>query len=135
MAHIAKEILIDATPDLVWRAVRDVGQVHRRLVPGITTDCRLDGGARIVTFANGMVLRELIVDIDETGRRFAYASVGGQAQHHNASLQVFAGPDGGSRLLWLADFLPDTLAPLIGGLMAQGIAVMKATLEGQVTPA
>ncbi len=129
MAHIAKEILIDAAPGVVWDAVRDVGQVHRRLVPGITTDCRLEDGARVVTFANGMVLRELIVDVDDAGRRFAYASVGGQARHHNASLQVFDGAGGGSRLVWLADFLPDTLTPLIGGLMAQGIAVMKATVE------
>jgi hypothetical protein len=69
MAHIAKEIQIDAAPDAVWDAVRDVGRVHRRLVPGITTDCRLEDGARVVTFANGMVLRELIVDVDQAARR------------------------------------------------------------------
>jgi hypothetical protein len=34
--------------------VRDVGAVHRRLVPGIVVDARLDGDARVVTFANGM---------------------------------------------------------------------------------
>ena len=55
MATIIKEILIDARPDDVWDAVRDFGQVHKRLVPGFVTECRLDGDARVVTF----LLRQL----------------------------------------------------------------------------
>ena len=74
MASIRKEISIKASPDDVWAAVRDVGAVHRRLAEGFVTDTRLDGDARVVTFANGMVLRELIVDIDDATRRFAYCA-------------------------------------------------------------
>ena len=69
MASIHKDILIDASPNDVWDAVRDFGTLHTRLVPGFVTDTKLDGEARIVTFANGTVARELLVDCDEARRR------------------------------------------------------------------
>ena len=34
MASIRKEILLDARPEEVWDAVRDIGALHTRLVPG-----------------------------------------------------------------------------------------------------
>ena len=43
------------------------------LVPGFVLDARLDGDARIVTFANGTVARELLVDCDDARRRLVYA--------------------------------------------------------------
>src|SRR5258708_32813884 len=103
MASIRKEILIEARPENVWAAVRDVGAVHQRLVPGVLVDARLDGDARVVTFANGAVARELLVDIDDEARRFAYAVVEGPlgGKHHNASRQVFAPGSGRSRLVWV----------------------------------
>lgn len=129
MACIRKEISIEARAEDVWDAVRDVGAVHRCLVPGIVVDAQLDGDARVVTFANGMVVRELIVDIDDTARRFAYAAVGGRASHHNASIQVFADGAARSRLVWVTDLLPHELATTIGALVEQGAAAMKRTLE------
>ena len=96
MASIRKEMLVGADPQSIWEAIRDVGAVHRRLAPGFVVDCRLeeDGGARVVTFANGLVARELIVDIDDAARRLVWAVVDGRPTHHNASLQVFAEGDG-----------------------------------------
>ena len=131
MAAIYKEILIEAPAEEVWAAVRDVGAVHERLTPGLVTDARLEGGARVVTFANGMVARELIVSLDDELRRFSYAAVGGRAAHHNASFQVFAEGEGGTRLVWVTDVLPDELSAPIGALVEQGAAVMKRTLEGR----
>ena len=64
MATIRKEICIDARPEIVWDALRDVGALHTRLVPGFVTDVRMEEGARVVTFANGTVAREVIVSID-----------------------------------------------------------------------
>uniref|UniRef100_UPI00195499BD hypothetical protein n=1 Tax=Stenotrophomonas maltophilia TaxID=40324 RepID=UPI00195499BD len=61
-----------------------------RLVPGYVTDTRLEGDFRIVTFASGMLLRELIVDVDDRARRLVWAAIEGRATHHNGSLQVFA---------------------------------------------
>src|SRR6187402_3496707 len=89
MASIRKELRLDASAEHVWDAVRDVGAVHERLGPGFLLDARMDGDARIVTFANGMVVREPIVDINDEDRRVAWAAVGGQFEHYNASVQVF----------------------------------------------
>jgi carbon monoxide dehydrogenase subunit G len=128
MASIISDATVAAAPDAVWRAVRDVGNAHQ-LFAGVLKDCRLGERERIVTFANGMVVRELILDVNDEHRRVAYAAVGGHATHHNASLQVFAADGGLSRIQWIADFLPDELAQAIGGLVQAGAAAMKRQLE------
>lgn len=130
MASIRKEIVIEATVDAVWAAVRDVGAVHRRLVPGMVADVRLEGNARVIMFANGKSVRELIVDIDDASRRVAYAAVGGLATHHNASMQVFA-EGARSRLVWITDVLPNEIAGPVRALIEQGAGIMKRTLESQ----
>ena len=129
MASIRKEIELAVRAEAVWDALRDVGAVHRRLAAGFVTDTRLDGDARIVTFANGLVARELIVDVDDRARRVAYAVVGGRLSHHHATMQVVADGDGRCRLLWVADLMPHDMAGAIGGMMEQGAAAMKRTLE------
>jgi hypothetical protein len=133
MASVHREIRIDRRPDEVWDALRDVGALHTRLVPGFVTDCRLEPGARVVTFANGLVARELIVDVDDAAQRLAWAVVEGRPTHHNASAQVFAEDGGGSRVVWIADFLPDALAPALAGMIEQGLAAMKTSLEALPT--
>jgi len=134
VASICKDILLDADPDDVWAAISDVGAAHERLVPGVLVDTRLDGNARIVTFANGLVARELIVTLDHDARRFVYASVGGRAAHHNASFQVFADGARRTRLVWITDVLPDELAEPIRQNVELGAAAMKRTLERKPTP-
>ena len=129
MASIHREIAIAARPEEVWDAVRDVGAIHTRLAPGFVTDVKMDGDARIVTFGNGLVARELIVDSDDKRRRLAWSVVGGRMTHHNASLQVFPGEAGGSRIVWIADLLPNDIAGAIAGMIDQGMAAMKRTLE------
>jgi hypothetical protein len=129
MAHFRTEILIDAPPGKVWDAVRDVGAVHRRLVPGLLTDTVMEGvEGRIVTFATGMVLRELIVDIDDSARRLVWAVVGKPVVHHQGVMQVV--PEGvGCRVSWDADILPANLLEMARPHMERGMEVMKVTLE------
>jgi carbon monoxide dehydrogenase subunit G len=129
MASIRKETVIEARPEEIWDAIRDVGAIHRRLAPGFVVDTKMDGDARIVTFGNGLVARELIVDIDQDHRRLAWSVVGGRLTHHNASLQVFPDGEGRSRVVWIADLLPQALGPTIAGMIEQGMGVMKQTLE------
>ena len=129
MASIRREVQIDARPETAWDALRDVGALHRRLVPGFVTDTRLEEGARIVTFGNGMVVRELIVDVDDAARRVAWSAVGTAMTHHNASAQVFPEGDRACRFVWIADLLPHEAAPQIAAMIDQGMAVIKATLE------
>ena len=121
MASVHREIVIARPPSEVWDALADVGALHTRLAPGFVSDCRLEPGARVVTFANGMVARELIVDVDDQRRRVAWSVVGGRLSHHNASAQVFAEDDRSCRFVWIADFLPDDLTERIDAMMQRGI--------------
>ena len=131
MASIHRSVVIDRSPEDVWDALRDVGALHTRLVVGFVTHCSLQDGAREVTFANGMKVRELIVDIDDRERRVAWTAQGGRLTHHNASAQVFATPEGNSEVQWIADLLPDEMLPAIAGMVEQGLGAMKRTLEDQ----
>ena len=129
MASIHKEIEINRDAASVWDAVRDVGMIHRRLVPGFVTDCRLEGDTRIVTFANGMVVRELIVDIDDERRRHSWSARGEPLTHHNASAQVFPLGDDRCRVVWIADVMPHGVAGNMAGMIQQGLEAMKRAME------
>jgi hypothetical protein len=129
MATIRREIPLCASSDQVWDVIRDVGAIHTRFAPGYVVDTQLEEGARVVTFANGVVVRELIVSVDHGSRRLAYAAVGGTAAHHNASFQVFPSESGGSVLVWITDILPDTVADKFAAMIDGGASVIKRTLD------
>ncbi|GAA2066522.1 hypothetical protein GCM10009801_13060 [Streptomyces albiaxialis] len=138
MAHIHREFLIENAPDHVWAAVRDFTAVHHRLAPGFVTGTRLEAetaDTRVVTFANGAVVHELLVDIDDEARRIAYAVVGGalDPKHHHASMQVLADGTEYSRFVWITDVTPDDLAGPIADMVDQGARVIKQTLETRAT--
>jgi carbon monoxide dehydrogenase subunit G len=136
VASIRKEIQLAARPSEVWDALRDVGALHTRLVPGFVVDTRLeaDASARLVTFANGMTIREPIVAIDEQHRRVVWSAEGGQLTHYNGAAQVLANGDAATTLIWTADFLPHDAAPLVDGMMEQGAAAMKAAFAADRPP-
>jgi hypothetical protein len=132
MATIRKEMTLRANPALVWDAIRDVGAIHTRLAPDFVTDVKLEAGARIVTFANGNVAKELIVTVDDDACRLVWAVVGTAMTHHNGSLQIF--PEGERcHVVWIADILPDTLAGHVGGMMQHGMDAMKRKLEADAS--
>lgn len=130
MPSLRKEISTNASPDDVWAAIRDIGALHTRLVPGFVIDTQLAPGERIVTFSNGMVVREPIVDIDDDARRLVWTASVPSLTHYNASAQVFANPDGGTTVVWVADLLPNEAAGAIGLMMDQGMIAMKTCLDG-----
>ena len=129
MASIHKDIIIEATPADVWDAVRDFGAVHQRLVPGFVLDSRLDGDARIVSFANGTVARELLVDCDDARRRLVYAVVSERVKQHSASVQVFPDGEARSRLNWIVDVLPNEIAPYMDAQMDQAALAMQRAFK------
>lgn len=129
MASIHKEVMVLKARDIVWDAIRDVGSIHKRLVPGFVADCRLDGDSRYLTFGNGMTIREIIVDIDDQNFRHSWSARGEPFTHHNASIQVFAEGEGACRIVWIADLMPNEIAGAIAEMIEQGLAMMKATLE------
>jgi hypothetical protein len=132
MASIRKEIATRASADQVWAALRDIGALHTRLVPGFVVDTRLEPGARVVTFGNGMVVRELIVDVNDEARRVVWSVQSELMTHHNGSAQVIKAEDGQTKVIWIADLLPHEAAVPVGQMMEQGMTAMKATLDGLV---
>jgi hypothetical protein len=129
MATVIKEIFTRAPAALAWDAIRDVGALHTRLVPGFVTHTELHGDVRTVTFANGMVVREPIVSLDEGLRRLVWSAEGGRTTHYNSSVQVFEAGSGRTRIVWLADFLPNQLLPGIEAAMSAGAEAMTRTLD------
>ena len=111
MASIHKEILIEARPEDVWEAIRDVGAIHRRLAPGFVVDTQ----ARRRRPHRDLRQRHGRARADRRHRRaitaaWSWSVVGGRMTHHNASLQVFADGESRSRVVWIADLLPNDLA-------------------------
>jgi hypothetical protein len=129
MASIRKEITVKAKVGQVWEVMRDIGALHTRLVPGFVLDTQLEPGCRVVTFANGHVVRERIVTIDDPARRLVWSSAGGLLTHHNASAQVLEDPDGRTRIVWIADLLPDSAAEVIDQMMDHGMSAMQTALN------
>jgi hypothetical protein len=128
MASITRETLIDASPDAVWDAVSDFGAVHRRFAPGFVTDVVLEPGARLVTFADGTVVRELFLGCDPRRRRLAYAVRSERLSHHSAAFEVFEAADGRARLVWTTDVLPEAAAGYIAGRMEAGLEAARAVV-------
>jgi hypothetical protein len=108
--------------------LRDFYAVHERLAPGFLTALQKEPGARVLTFANGSVAREVLVSIDDNQRRLVYTIPSERFEYHGASAQVFAEAKG-CRFVWITDLLPDAIAPYISAQMDQGMQAMKAKLE------
>jgi hypothetical protein len=134
MASITKLIETIAPLPAVWSAIRDIGALHTRLVPGFVVDTVLDGDARIVTFANGMVIREPIIAIDEERHRVVWSAEGPQFEHYNGSAQAIEHADDTTVVVWTADFKPDELAAVVDEMMTAGAAAMKAALDTNAAP-
>jgi len=135
MGTIRKDIVTRASADAVWAALRDVGALHTRLVPGFVVDTRLEPGARVVTFGNGNVVRELIVTVDEQARRLVWTTESQLTPHYNSAAEVVVDAAGKTHVVWTSDFLPDGAREKLDGMMTAGAEVMQRTLDALVTAA
>jgi Polyketide cyclase / dehydrase and lipid transport len=129
VASIYRDIRIDVDTDQAWDALRDFGALDKRLATGFVTEARLEGNDRIVTFFNGTVLRERLISVDDDARRLVWSIVDGPYAHHNGSAQIFCDCDRRTWFVWVADVLPDELAPRTAEMMERGLAAIKHTLE------
>ncbi|MCP3461592.1 MULTISPECIES: SRPBCC family protein [unclassified Bradyrhizobium] len=130
MASIHNDVPLNAPAHKVWDAVRDFGALHERLVPGFVTACQLDGDARIVTFSNGSVAREVLVDADDARQRLVYAINNERLKHYSASVQVIADGEAKCRLVWTIDMLPNELAPYVQGQTREAVHAMHRAFPG-----
>ena len=135
MATVRVETEIAVASQRVWAAIADVGAVHRRLLPGRVVDARIEEDTRILTMPDGSQVRELIISIDHADRRMAYAVIEGQRlplTYHHAAFHVM---DQGehSRLVWITDLLPHTMAAAVRARVERGIVEIKQLLEAADT--
>jgi hypothetical protein len=130
MASIHNDISLPVPARDVWDAVRDFGALHQRLVPGFVTACTREGDARIVTFANGSVAREVLVDCDDARQRLVYAIANERLTHYSAAVQVIGEGEATCRLVWIIDMLPNELAPYVQGQAREAVAAMHRAFPG-----
>ena len=69
-----------------------------------------------------------------TRSHWSRSIVEGRPTYHHASIQAHSEGDARSRVVWIADLLPNDLADLVGGMMERGCAAMKRTLEESSAP-
>lgn len=128
MATIRKEFRSPRSAAELWGKLRRFEAVHE-LAPGFVTATKMEpSGARVVTFANGMEVREWLVSSSDDERRLVYAITDSpRYTHYSAAAQVFA--DGqGSRFVWTVDFLPDEMSAMQDTAMEAGAAAMRRAL-------
>jgi hypothetical protein len=135
MASIRKEIVIDVAAEPAWEALRRIGEPHTLFAP-VLVGAEIQGDVRTVRFANGMVVRERILDVDEDRRRVAYAVIDPQGMtYHHASMQLDDAGPARCAFVWITDFLPAEAAGALQPLIDQGADALKRNLErAAVTP-
>ena len=128
MTSIHREELIHRSAAEAWSMLRHPGDAAALFAP-VLTDSSLEGDIRTVTFADGKVVRERIVDLDDQRRRLSYTVLGDMFEHHSASMQIVPVDDLTCRFVWISDLLPDDRAALVGPLMEQGSKALVANIE------
>ena len=133
MAYFQHDVRVQVPASAAWDALRDVGNLHRRLVRGFVTDCVFDGETRHLRFANGVAAAERIVAVSDADRRVSWTAVSERLSHHNASARIVPEGDAACRVVWTVDLLPDAMAPAIEQMVLTGLQAIRATLENTAT--
>ena len=131
MTSIHRETVVDVGAEQAWAALRTVGAAHELFAP-VLTDGELNGETRRVRFANGMVVNERIVDVDDGMRRVAYSVLDAPGlQYHHASMQVVEASPGRCLFVWITDVLPHEVGDSLAPLIEQGAEALKSNLEAR----
>ena len=129
MASIHEQLTVEVDSETAWAALSRVGDAHKLFAP-VLVDGKLNGDTRTVTFANGMVVQERILDVDDERRRVAYTVLDAPGmKYHHASMQVVDDGPGRCLFVWITDFLPPEAGDNIAPLIEQGARALKSNLE------
>jgi Polyketide cyclase / dehydrase and lipid transport len=127
MASIWWEETVETPADIAWQALRRTDQAHRLFSP-VLVDGNMEGDVREVTFSNGKIVQERIIDVDDQRRRLAY-TVLNMFEHHSASMQIVPVDEETCRFVWITDFLPAERRETVLPLVQQGARALAANLE------
>jgi hypothetical protein len=128
MTTLYRECMLDMPAADAWAVLRDPLGAGRAFA-GVLVDVELDGGVRRVTFADGSVLEERIVAVDDERMRIAYTVVGGRFEHHHASMRITPAEGERCRFEWISDFLPDEARSFVEPLVDAGCAAIVRNLR------
>ena len=128
MATIIKEVRSPRPAAEAWALLRDFSAVYD-LAKGFVTKAEMEpSGARLVTFVNGVQVREWLVSADDGAMRLVYAiNDSPNFTHYSAAAQVVAEGEG-CRFVWTVDFLPAAMAAAQDGAMSAGIGAIGRVL-------
>lgn len=128
MATIRREQLVAVPAEAAWEALRKADRADRLFAP-VLVGCTMHDNIRTVTFANGLVVSEQIVTIDDADRRLAYYVLGEMFEHHSASMQIVPIDEGNCRFIWTSDFLPEDRTETVRPLVTQGSSALVRNIE------
>lgn len=128
MATIRHEQLVAVPAEAAWEALRQADRADRLFAP-VLVGCTMQEDIRTVTFANGLVVSEQIVTVDDADRRLAYYVMGEMFDYHSASMQILPVDDGNCRFIWISDFLPEDRADTVRPLVMQGSSALAQNIE------
>jgi hypothetical protein len=130
MALLRTEISIAAATADVWDVIGDFAAGPLRMAPGFVVGCEADGNLRVVTFADGVVVHERLVAVDDDERCVTYSVVDGSVRPDRDTARMQVVPEGsGCRFVWTHDVRPDELGPGFQAAMDRGAEVIRRTLE------
>ena len=129
MADGRAEISVDASPDDVWKLVRDFGGLGEWM-PGVES-CTVDGDVRTIGMM-GIEIKEQLRTLDDAKRVLSYSVVEspmGNLESHVATISV--DPEGsGSHVTWAVEVSPDELLGLFLPVYEGSIGAIKQKAEG-----
>jgi len=128
MATIYRDIAVPTSAEHAWAALRDFAGAAR-VFAGVLIDARSEQDLRWVTFADGTVIEERLIGVDDMHRRLAYTVGGGRFEHHHATLQVVPDTPERCRVIWISDFKPDERSAVVEPLMDAGCAALQRNLS------
>jgi hypothetical protein len=131
MASITQRTTVDVGAETAWAALRNVAEAHKLFAP-VLTDCQLSADTRTVRFANGLVVHERIIDVDDAERRVAYTVLDGPGMtYHHASMRIEHAGSEHCLFVWTTDFLPEAADKVLSSLIEQGTSALKRNLEAR----
>ena len=129
MADGKAEVSVDASPDEVWKLLRDFGTLDEWM-PGVES-CTLEGDVRTIGMM-GIEIKEQLRTLDDDKRSISYSVIespmGGDLEHL-ATLTVT--PEGdGSHVTWAVEVKPDDLLAMFLPIYEGSIGEIKKKVEG-----
>ena len=129
ISSVTVDVVVEASAEFTWDAVRDVYAVDTRLIPGFAIRVERGPDSRTVTFANEMKITERILEVDDGARKVTYqATEGGPLTHHLGS-QTVREDEQGVHLVWTTEFTPASVVDYATSTMRTGVELMKKTID------